>query len=537
MKSSKERAKTDSASRARLRSLVSSITERIGANDAWRESGERYRRLFEVESDAILVVEADTRRIVDANPAALKLYGYCREELLLLAAEEISAEPEKTRAAIAEERMHVLFRLHRKKDGTVFPVEIAGGHYVTGEHKMHVAAIRDITERKTLEVKLQQAAKMEAVGRLAGGVAHDFNNLLTIINGYSEMALAGLASGDPAWSHLAQIKEAGERAASLTRQLLAFSRQQVLAPRVLDLNNLVSGVAKMLRRLIGEDIELAMVRDSALGRVNADPGQMEQILVNLAVNARDAMPEGGKLVIETANVELGDTYAARHAVVTPGRYVMLAVTDTGIGMDAETQAHIFEPFFTTKERGRGTGLGLAIVYGAVKQSGGYVWVYSEPEQGTAFKIYLPRVEEVAEQVQSAEVPGRPVTGSETILLVEDEKAVRALVIRVLQNLGYNVLSSASPEDALQIGERHPGPIDLLLTDVVLPGMNGRKVADNLASLRPQMKVLYMSGYTDYAVARHGVLEANTIFLQKPFTPTSLARKVRAVLDAGREQSS
>jgi PAS domain S-box-containing protein len=537
MKSSKGRTKTDSATKARLRRLVSSITERMRANDACRESEERYRRLFEVESDAILVVQADTGRIMDANPAALKLYGYSREEFLLLTAEEVAAEPEKTRAAIAEERMQDLFRLHRKKDGAVFPVEITGSHYVTGEHKMHVAAIRDITERKNLEVKLQQAAKMEAVGRLASGVAHDFNNLLTIINGYCELGLDGLSSSDPISSHLAEIKKAGEKAVSLTRQLLAFSRQQLLAPRVLDLNDLVAGVAKMLRRLIGEDIELAMVRDSALGRVRADPGQMEQILVNLAVNARDAMPDGGKLTIETANVELDDTYADRHTVVKPGRYVMLAVTDTGIGMDVETQARIFEPFFTTKEKGRGTGLGLAIVYGTVKQSGGCVWVYSEPEQGTTFKIYLPCVEEAAETVKGAEVRGRPVTGSETILLVEDEGAVRALVTRVLQDLGYKVLASAHPEDALQIGERHSAPIDLLLTDVVLPGMNGRKVADNLAFLRPKMKVLYMSGYTDYAVARHGVLEANTTFLQKPFTPSSLARKVRAVLDAGREQSS
>jgi nitrogen-specific signal transduction histidine kinase/ActR/RegA family two-component response regulator len=400
-----------------------------------------------------------------------------------------------------------------------------------------MATKQDISERKTLEVKLQQAAKMEAVGRLAGGVAHDFNNLLTIINGYGELVLDSLNSDDPMRGHLNEIMKAGDRAASLTRQLLAFSRQQVLAPQVLDLNALVADVEKMLRRLIGEDIELAMVRDSALGQVKADPGQIEQILMNLAVNARDAMPEGGKLVIETANVELDDTYADRHTVVTPGRYVMLAVTDTGTGMDAETQSHIFEPFFTTKEKGSGTGLGLAMVYGTVKQSGGYVWVYSELGQGTTFKIYLPRVEEVAESVLGSEVRGRPVTGSETILLVEDEGAVRALATKVLQDLGYKVLASGSPEDSFQIGERHTGPIDLLLTDVVLPGMSGREVAEHLVRLRPTLKVLYMSGYTDYAVARHGVLEPGTAFLQKPFTPANLARKVREVLDAGREQSS
>ena len=379
---------------------------------------------------------------------------------------------------------------------------------------------------------------MEAVGRLAGGVAHDFNNLLTIINGYSELALERLHPSDPLRSFIKEITKAGGRAASLTRQLLAFSRQQVLAPRVLDLNSLVADVEKMLRRLIGEDIDLVMVPGAELGRVKADPGQIEQILVNLAVNARDAMPEGGKLVIETANVELDDAYVRNHQVVlTRGRYVMLAMSDTGAGMDAATQAHIFEPFFTTKEQGKGTGLGLSTVYGIVKQSGGFIWVYSEPGLGSTFKIYLPSVEDAAEPVQGSEARELPFGGSETILLVEDEEAVRALAARVLQERGYKVLESASPEDALQIAEHQQEPIALLLTDVVLPRMSGRKIAEHLTLLRPSMKVLYMSGYTDDAIVRSGMLEANTAFLQKPFTPAGLARKVREVLDAGREEMS
>ena len=396
-----------------------------------------------------------------------------------------------------------------------------------------VRALREAEEKaehKRLEEQFRQAQKMEAIGQLAGGIAHDFNNLLTVINGYSELMLQTLSADDPQRNSLEQIKTAGKRAALLTQQILAFSRRQVLEPRVLDLNEAVATMDKLLRRMIGEDIALVSSPDPALWRVKADPGQIEQIIMNLAVNARDAMSQGGKLTIETANVELDEAYARRHASVQPGPYVMLAVSDTGIGMDAKTQARIFEPFFTTKEPGKGTGLGLSTVYGIVKQSGGNIWIYSEPGKGATFKIYLPRVDEEVEV--TAPVPVRPETlrGSETILLVEDDEMVRALAGAILQYNDYTVLETRNGQEALRICQEHPGPIHLLITDVVMPGMSGRELADRLAPLRPSMKILYMSGYTDNAIVRHGVLDIGTAFLQKPFTPVALAQKVRKVLD-------
>ncbi len=394
-------------------------------------------------------------------------------------------------------------------------------------------------EKRTRELsqaqdQLRQAQKMEAVGRLAGGVAHDFNNLLTAIMGYSDLLMSGLAEGDPRRGDLEQIKHAADRAASLTRQLLAFSRRQVLQPRVLDLNAVVGSIEKMLQRLIGEDIDLVTVLDPALGRVKADPGQLEQILMNLAVNARDAMPQGGKLTIETTNVELDGAYAGQHVAVRPGSYVMMAVSDTGCGMDAETRSHLFEPFFTTKEVGKGTGLGLATVYGIVKQSGGSIWAYSEPGRGATFKIYLPRFEESAGAQVVVAPPAKSVGGSETILLVEDDEAVRSLAGDVLQRHGYTVLEARHGAEALVISERHAGPIALMLTDVVMPGKRGHEVAGQLAAGRPDMKVLYMSGYTDNGIVHQGVLDAGMAFLAKPFTPSALARKVREVLDAPRD---
>jgi len=395
-----------------------------------------------------------------------------------------------------------------------------------------VEVLRDITERKRAEEQLRQAHKMEAIGQLAGGVAHDFNNLLMAIIGYSELLLARLREGDRLRKHVQEIKKAGERAAALTRQLLAFSRRQVLVPQVLDLNSVVSNVQKMLRRMIGEDIDLLTVPAPDLGQVRADPGQVEQVIMNLAVNARDAMPEGGNLTLETTNVALDESYTRNHIDVLPGRYVMLAVRDTGSGMDAETLSHIFEPFFTTKEEGKGTGLGLATVYGIAKQSGGHIEVSSEPGQGTTFRVYLPRIEAAYEPAARGAPAEEMPRGTETVLLVEDDVVVCELLREMLQGSGYTVLEAGGARQALRMGERYaPRPIHLLLADVVMPEMSGPQLADHLARVYPKMKVLYISGYTDAAVARHGKLSTKAPYLQKPFAPEVLARKVREVLDA------
>jgi len=387
-------------------------------------------------------------------------------------------------------------------------------------------------ELKQTQDQLTQAQKMEAVGRLAGGIAHDFNNLLMVVMGRTQLMLRRLQAEDPLSRDLDLINTTMKRAADLTRQLLAFSRKQVLQPKVLDLNAVVTNIDPMLRRLIGEHIEAVMVLDPALGPVKADPAQLEQVILNLAVNARDAMPQGGRLTIETANVELDTAYARRRPGASPGPHVMLAVSDTGCGMDAETQARLFEPFFTTKGAGKGTGLGLSTVYGIVKQSGGNICVYSEPGRGTTFKIYLPRVEETVERegVQPGPEVAQPPKPSETVLLVEDEDGVRELVRDILQENGYSVLEARDGAEALQLSGRHPGPIHLLLTDVVMPQISGRALADQLVPRRPEMKVLYMSGYTENAVVHHGVLDQGTAFLQKPVTAEALAQKVRQVLE-------
>jgi nitrogen-specific signal transduction histidine kinase len=397
--------------------------------------------------------------------------------------------------------------------------------------------IGQLIERQRAQEALEQAEghvrqlqRLEAVGRLAGGVAHDFNNLLTVIMGRGDILLGRLPADHPHRRDIALIKKTAERAAALTKQLLAFSRKQILAPKVLDLNTVVSGMVTMLQRLIGEDIELVFLAGSELGRVKADPGQLEQVIANLAVNARDAMPNGGRLTLETTAVELGEHYAKQHVGVQAGSYVMLGVSDTGTGMDRETQARIFDPFFTTKEPGKGTGLGLATVYGIVKQSGGNIWVYSELGKGTTFKVYLPQVHDAEDAAEPEQI--RPGRGTETLLIVEDEDEVRALACEVLATYGYEILQARTPAEALLIAERHTGPIHLLLTDVIMPGMSGRILAERLAPLRPEMNVLYMSGYTDEAIVHHGTLDAGTPFIQKPFTPDALAGGVRRVLDAG-----
>ncbi len=396
--------------------------------------------------------------------------------------------------------------------------------------RMRGAAL-DVTERAQLQAQFRQAQKMDSVGQLASGIAHDFNNLLTVINGMSDLVLAQVSQDNPVHTDVQEIRHAGERAATLTRQLLAFSRQQILEPRVLNVNTVVSGTEGLLRRLLGEDIDLVIVLTPDLGRVKVDPGQIEQVITNLAVNARDAMPQGGKLTIETQNVEVDEDYARQHEIaVTPGSYVLLAVSDAGVGMDNATRSRVFEPFFTTKGPGKGTGLGLSTVFGIVKQSRGFIWVYSEVGHGTSFKILLPRVTEAADLDRPAPTVVSS-SGTETILLVEDNAALRKLATRVLEPAGYTVLGAAEGTEALRLLEGHEEPVHLLLSDVVMPGMDGRKLAEQLAQTRPRMKVLFMSGYTGDTIVRHGVLDAQVPFLNKPFTAAALLRKVREVLDS------
>jgi two-component system cell cycle sensor histidine kinase/response regulator CckA len=417
------------------------------------------------------------------------------------------------------------------RDGSRTPYFFTGRLVVLDGRRCVVGTAVDLVERRSLETQLRQSQKMEAIGRLAGGVAHDFNNVLTVILSNSEILAAGLGSEDPRRRELIEIRDAAQRAATLTRQLLAFSRKQVLKPRVLSLNAVVVTVEKMLRRLIGEDIELATSRHPNLWAVEADPGQLEQIIMNLAVNARDAMPEGGRLSIETGNAEVDDAFARRHFPMVPGRYVMLVVRDSGAGMDAETQRHIFEPFFTTKPRDRGTGLGLSMVYGIVKQSGGYIWADSEPGHGTTFKVFFPRVEGPRDDAEAVAAGSSP-PGRETVLLAEDEDSVRRLARRILEEAGYTVLEAREATEALATSEAWDGPIDLLVTDVVMPELNGRELAERLSALRPGIQIVYISGYTDHDVLG-GVVGPGNNFLQKPFTPEALATKVREALDVPR----
>ena len=388
----------------------------------------------------------------------------------------------------------------------------------------------DVTEGLGLEAQLRHAQKMEAIGRLAGSVAHDFNNLLSVILSLSEMLLEDLKPMDPIRADIDGIKRAGERAADLTRQLLAFSRQQLLSPKILDLNAVVQDAERMLRRLLGEDIDLVTRYQRGIYRVKADAGQIDQVVMNLAINARDAMPNGGKLTIETADVTLDESYAADHFGVTPGPYVMLALSDTGIGMDRETQLRIFEPFFSTKAPGKGTGLGLSTVFGIVQQSGGHVWVYSEPGNGTTFRVYLPRATDLTPPPPAPALP-ESLGGNETILLVEDQEEVRQVALQILRRHGYHVIEARNAGEALLTCERHPRTIQLLLTDVVMPQMNGRELAERLRTLRPEMRVVFMSGYTENAVVTHGILDSGVTYLQKPIVPEALARCVRSVLDA------
>lgn len=420
------------------------------------------------------------------------------------------------------------------KDGTEKIINFIPVQLETGENLMACEDITDLKraeeEKAVLHEQLRQSQKVEAIGRLAGGIAHDFNNLLTVIKGYSQLSSFELKEGDPLRVNIDEIQNAAERAASLTRQLLAFSRRQVMEMKVLDLNTLLRDLEKMLRRVIGEDIEMVIQLAEDLGRVRADVGQIEQVFMNLTVNAKDAMPFGGKLTIETANAVLDESYARNHADVKPGRYVMFSVNDTGVGMSPEVRERIFEPFFTTKEQGKGTGLGLSTTYGIVKQSEGHIWVYSVQGKGTTFKIYLPRVNEPLEEIRKEVLKEELPRGNETILIVEDEEEVRKLAGKILEKQGYRILETFNGDDALVACEKRKSPIHLMLADIVMPGMSGSELAKLLKPLYPEIKILYMSGYTDNAIVRHGVLEKGINYIQKPFTMEGLARKVREVLD-------
>ena len=535
---SKSNLSVDAIGRAMRYALAIGAREeqQRAAEQALRASEERFRALVENSWEVLLLLDQDGR-ITYTTPSAGRQFGWTPDSMIgralvdLLHPEDQRHVAQRLSSAAGRpgEQMMTEARI-RRSDGSYRSMDAI---VVSRLHEPAVNGIvfnaRDITEGRRLEEQLRQAQKMEAVGRLAGGVAHDFNNLLTAILGYCNLALDDMAPDDVSRRDLEEIKDAGERAATLTRQLLAFSRRQMLQPEPVDLNGLVQQTQKMLTRILGEDIELSIELAADLPLVTADPASVEQIIVSLAMNARDAMPEGGHLVLETAVVELDGSYADSHATVLPGPYVMLAVSDTGEGMDAATRSRVFEPFFTTKAQGKGSGLGLATVYGIVKQSGGYIWVYSEPAHGTVFKVYLPIISApvmAARELKQTEPP----RASETILLVEDEEAVRALTGEVLRRQGYEVIEAEHGKQALELVQRLSAEIHLLLTDIVMPYMNGRDLAEQISSLRPRTKVLFMSGYTDHA-AVHRELSAGAPFLQKPFTPDALARKVRGLLDA------
>jgi PAS domain S-box-containing protein len=513
------------------------ITQRKEAEEALRRSETGFRSV--IEDAPYGIFRASTSgRFLQVNPSLQKMLGYESEEQLLQRdlRDEIflhSAEYLRMTELLkhAEEFKDIEMEWKRQ-DGAPITVRCSGRRQSadSGLSTYFEVFAEDVTEKRVLERQLRMAQKMEAIGRLSGGIAHDFNNLLGVIIGYSGLFKKKLGESDPLYDHALEIEKAGQRAASLTKQLLAFSRQQVLTPSVLSLNTLATDMGKMLPRLIGEDIDVSLILDPELGNVKADQSQIEQVIMNLAVNARDAMPTGGKVRVQTANVELDQAYTRSHAGSKVGSYVMLSVTDTGTGMNAETLAHIFEPFFTTKERGKGTGLGLATVYGIVKQSNGYIWVDSKPGEGSSFQIYLPRYAGQMSADKQRPDSGEHLRGSESILLVEDAEPLRKLAQTFLEAGGFHVLSAESGEKAMEVVAQYPGTFDLLLTDVVMPGMNGRILAEKLLPRQPGMKVLYMSGYTDTFIAGHGVLDPGTHLLHKPFTEEILIRKVREVLD-------
>ena len=523
-----------------LLGICRDISDRKMVEEEMRRSQQKLRIHFEHTPLAVVEWDLDFR-VADWNPSAERIFGYSREEALgqhgsFIVHPQFRERVDRVWQTLLQETgatRNVGENDNITKDGRIISCEWYNTPLVDESGRVLGVAslVQDVTERVALEERLRQSQKMEAVGRLAGGVAHDFNNLLTVILGYSQILAEGVPAGSRLADSTAQIKSAADRASGITRQLLAFSRKQVLSPRVINLNDIVLNLDSLLRRLIGEDIEVLTAPSNDLGSVKADPGQIEQVIMNLALNARDAMPSGGKLTLETANAQLDESYTERHQPAEPGLYVMLAVTDTGHGMTPETQARIFEPFYTTKEVGKGTGLGLSMVYGIVKQSGGYIWVYSEPDRGTTFKIYLPRVDQPAEGVDAQNRPRNVQRGTETILLVEDDPQLRQLSSSVLAHCGYKVLVASSPEEGIEICRANHRDISLLVTDVVMPRMNGRQLAEQIQRASPKVKVLYISGYTSNAIVHYGVLDAGLAFLPKPFSLSALVAKVREVLDS------
>ena len=524
--------------------LEKEVNARREVEESLRQSEQRYRAIFEGAAEGIMIIEHHTRDIKYVNPAMCRMLGYDEDELRHLTVNDILP-------AYILDRLGSDFEAHDrenktmflkdleclKKDGTIIYADIVITPRIIIDGRAHsLDFFMDVTQRKKaeddkkkIETQFLQSQKLEAVGRLTGGIAHAFNNILTAIIGNAEIMLAILPKGDPLREGVEEIRDAGERAAGLISQLLAFSRKQVLQPTIMSLNDTVHDMDRMLRRIIGEDIEMRTILKHDLGLVEADMGQIELVLMNLVVNARDAMPKGGKITIETANAELDEEYSRSHIAVIPGPFVMLSVSDTGVGMTREVQEHIFEPFFTTKEKGKGTGLGLSTVYGIVKQTKGNIWTYTELGKGTTFKVYLPRVERLKLEKKKKDRKAEALTGSETILIVEDDEMVRKFAERVLKGFGYRVLIAANGEEAVRIAGEHEEPIHLMLTDVVMPGMSGQDLENKFKASKPGIKVLYMSGYTDDAIVHHGILDKGKVFLQKPFTTDALGRKVKEAL--------
>jgi PAS domain S-box-containing protein len=522
--------------------IILDITERKRADEALQVSNQRYRNLFDQANEG-LVVMTTQGQITEVNQAFAEMHGYSVDELRGKDIQHLDALRERA----LEDRAAIIHRLqsgevvrfdveHIHKDGHSFPLSVTTSLINLGGQSLWLAFHQDISARRqaeaekaTLEAQLQQAQKMESVGRLAGGVAHDFNNMLGVILGHTELALEQVSPAQPLHVNLTKIFQAATRSAELTRQLLAFARQQTITPRALDLNEMVEGLLKLLRPLIGEDIDLKWHPAADLWSVKMDPSQIDQILTNLLVNARDALSDVGRVTLETGNTTFDEGYCAEHRGFVPGEYVRLDVSDDGCGMDTETLSHLFGPFFTTKQLGKGTGLGLSTVYGIVKQNSGFINVYSEPGEGSRFSIYLPRHAGEAQQTGTSSPAAAP-RGQETILVVEDEPAILELAATILERQGYTVLAAPTPAEAIHLATRHPGPIHLLLTDMIMPGMNGRDLANSLLAANPHLKSLFMSGYTAGAIGHHGVLDADVSFIQKPFSINELAAKVRETLD-------